>query len=327
MNYQIGKVLGSSVLAGLLLASAAQADATLVVAGAEAPGSLLERMGQRFATLVEQKSDGHIKANFIPGQSLGSGQQVMEQHQAGSVDVEFSRPDWFTSNVSDFQVMSWGFTFRNKEHLQKFLKSDLFDGMVQEAVDKMGVRILGAVADQPRVLFTRHKVTSVEDIQGLKMRVPGIKAYIKLWETLGAVPTQVAWAEAFLALKTGNVEGAEADFSGAYSQRFHIAAPYILLTDHVWSAADLSINEAKWESLSDEDKKAVQAAADQALAWMSEEADKDAEATMNKMIEEGATVTPVDNAPFAEKARSGALEMENEGLWSKGLWQKIRDIK
>ena len=270
-------------------------------------------MGQKFATLVQEKSGGDIKVNFITGQSLGSGQQVMEQHQAGSVDVFFSRPDWFTSNVNDFQVMSWGFTFRDKAHLETFLNSDLFGGLVQEAIDKMGVHILGAVADQPRVLFTRKMVKTVDDIQGMKMRVPGIKAYIKLWETLGAVPTQIAWAEAFLALKTGVVEGAEADFSGAYSQRFHVAAPYILLTNHLFSAADLSINEAKWQSLSDDEKKWVQEAADEALAWMGDEADKDAKATMDKMIAEGATVTPVDNEPFAEKARSGALEMEDEG--------------
>ena len=327
MRYFNMRPVAAGLLAVLLSATASMADTTLVVAGAEAPGALLERMGQKFATLVAKKSDGRVTANFIPGQSLGSGQQVMEAHQAGSVDVMFSRPDWFTSNVPDFQVMSWGFTFRDREHLQHFLDSDVFNGLVDEAVDKMGVRILSATADQPRVLFTRKPVKSLIDIAGMKMRVPGIKAYIELWKTLGTVPTQIAWAEAFLALKTGVVDGAEADFSGAYSQRFHIAAPNILLTDHVFSAADLSINEAKWQSLSDEDKKAIQAAADEAIAWMGSEAESDSRATMEKMVADGATVTPVDRKPFEEKSREGAIRMEKEGLWATGLWQKIRDVQ
>jgi TRAP-type C4-dicarboxylate transport system substrate-binding protein len=320
------KIAVVSLAAMLALGSAAQAATTIVVAGSDATGALLERMGRRFADLVEKKSGGQISPKFIAGQSLGSAQQVMEQHQAGSVDVFFSRPDWFTTNVKDFQVLTWGFTFRDREHLKKFLSSPIFDGLRQQAVDKMGVRILAAAADQPRILYSRSAIKGVEDLKGLKMRVPGIKAYLELWSELGTVPTQIAWAEAFLALQTGGVSAAEADASGAYSQKFHIAAPFITRTNHLISAATLSINEAKWKSLSDKDKAVVQEAAQEALAWMSEEALKDSEVTLAKMAKEGATVIDVKNEPFAEKASAGVKRMEAEGLWSAGLWQRIRDL-
>lgn len=319
--------LGAVALAATLaLGSVARAETTLIVAGSEATGSLLERMGQKFTELVTEKSNGSVKVNLILGQSLGSAQQVMEQHQAGSVDMMFSRPDWFTTNVTDFQVLSWGFTFRDRAHLTNFLSSPIFDELAQQAIDKMGVRILTAAADQPRIVYSRTPIESVDDLQGLKMRVPGIKAYLELWAAEGAIPTQIAWAEAFLALQTGGVDAAEADASGAFSQKFHIAAPYITRTDHLVSAATLSINEAKWQSISPEDQAFIQAAADEALAWMSEEALKDSEATLAAMVAEGATLIEVDNEPFAEKARAGVEKMEAEGLWAPGLWQRIRDL-
>lgn len=305
---------------------AARADTSLLVAGSEATGALLERMGKKFAELVTEKSDGGVKVNLILGQSLGSAQQVMEQHQAGSVDVMFSRPDWFTSNVPDFQVLSWGFTFRDRDHLQKFLDSEIFEELRQQAIDKMGVRILAAAADQPRILYSREPVNSVDDVVDLKMRVPGIRAYLEMWKTLDAVTTQIAWAEAFLALQTGTVDAAEADASGAYSQKFHVAAPNITMTNHIISAATLSINEGKWESLSPEDQAVIQEAADEALAWMSAEAKKDAEATLAKMVEEGATIIEVENAPFADKVQSGVAAMEAEGVWSEGLWERIHGL-
>lgn len=319
--------IGALALATTLaMGSVARAETTLIVAGSEATGSLLERMAQKFTDLVTEKSAGAVKVNLILGQSLGNAQQVMEQHQAGSVDMMFSRPDWFTTNVPDFQVLTWGFTFRDRDHLTNFLGSPIFDELTDEAVDKMGVRILAAAADQPRIVYSRNQIDGVEDIQGLKMRVPGIKAYLALWEELGAVPTQIAWAEAFLALQTGGVDAAEADASGAYSQKFHVAAPYIARTNHLISAATLSINEAKWETIPAEDQAFIQEAADEALAWMSEEALKDSEATLAKMVEEGATVTDVENAEFSDKASAGVEKMEAEGLWSAGLWQRIRDL-
>ena len=321
--FGLAALFAAAIFAAL---SSASAQTKLVVAGSEATGSLLDRMAVKFEELLNEKSAGAMDINLIRGQSLGNATQVMEQHQAGSVDVMYSRPDWFTANVTDFNVLSWGFTFRDREHMQTFLDSDIFAVLAQQAIDKMGVRILAAAVDQPRILYTREPVNSVADIQGIKMRVPGIKAYLKLWETLGTVPTQVAWAEAFLALNTGVVDGAEADASGAYSQKFHIAAPNITLTNHLMSSAEISVNEARWNSLSAEEQDWLQSAAKGALAWMSQEAERDSKAILAKMVVEGATVSEIDNAPFSEKARSGALEQEAEGLWQQGLWQRIRDL-
>jgi TRAP-type C4-dicarboxylate transport system substrate-binding protein len=41
------------------------------------------------------------------------------------------------------------------------------------------------------------------------MRVPEIKTYLTLWETLGTRPSRLAWGEIYLGLKTGVVEAAE----------------------------------------------------------------------------------------------------------------------
>ena len=319
-------VIGALTALSTMLVAPAFAETKLVVAGSEAVDSLLDRMAVKFAETLEANGGDAFDVNLIRGQSLGNAQQVMEQHQAGSVDVMYSRPDWLTSNVPDFQVMSWGFTFRDRAHMSAFLSSDIFAEMSQKAVDAMGVRVLSAAVDQPRILYTREPVSSVADIQGIKMRVPGIKAYQRLWDTVGTVPTSVAWAEAFLALKTGVVDGAEADASGAYSQKFHVAAPNITLTNHLMSALHISVNEAKWNSLSADEQTVLQAAAVEAVSWASETAKSESQAVLDKMVAEGATVAEIDNAPFAAKAGEAVPAIESEGLWSAGLWQRIRDI-
>ena len=308
----------------MLLGSPVFAGTQIVVAGSEAVDSLIDRMSVKFASILEAKG-GDFDVNLIRGQSLGNAQQVMEQPQAGSVDVMYSRPDWFTSNVPDFQVMSWGFTFSGRDHMTTFLNSKVFEGMSQKVINNMGVRVLAAGVDQPRILYTREPVGSLNDVQGIKMRVPGIKAYVKLWETVGTIPTSVAWSEAFLALQTGVVDGAEADASGAYSQKFHVAAPNITMTNHIMSALHISVNEAKWNSLSSDQKAILKAAAEEAVAWASETAKSDSQGVLDKMVSEGATIAEIDSSPFSEKAGQAVAGMESEGLWSAGLWQTIRD--
>ena len=320
-------IFGAIAALFAMLAPPAIAETKLVVAGSEAVDSLLDRMAIKFAETLEANGGDAFDVNLIRGQSLGNAQQVMEQHQAGSVDVMYSRPDWLTSNIPDFQVMSWGFTFRDRDHMTAFLNSDTFAEMAQKAVDAMGVRVLSAAVDQPRILYTREPISSVDDIQGIKMRVPGIKAYLRLWETVGTVPTQVAWAEAFLALKTGAVDGAEADASGAYSQKFHVAAPNITLTNHLMSALHISVNEEKWNSLTADEQAILRAAAVEAVSWASETAKSESQAVLDQMVAEGATVSEIDNAPFSAKAGEAVPDMEAEGLWSPGLWQRIRDIQ
>ena len=319
-------MIGVIAAVSTLLAVPALAQTKLVVAGSEAVDSLLDRMSVKFEEILTANGGDLFDVNLIRGQSLGNATQVMEQHQAGSVDVMYSRPDWFTANVADFQVLSWGFTFRDRDHMQSFLESEIFAGMNQQVIDTMGVRILHAAVDQPRILYTREPVNSVDDVQGIKMRVPGIKAYLKLWETIGTEPTQVAWAEAFLALKTGVVDGAEADASGAYSQKFHLAAPNITLTNHLMSSAHISVNEETWNSLTAEQQEILKAAAVEAVEWMSATAEGDSQSVLDTMVSEGAIVSEIDNGPFSERARAGVAEMEAEGLWSSGLWQRIRDL-
>ena len=126
-------VFGALTALSTLLVAPALAETKLVVAGSEAVDSLLDRMSVKFAETLQANGGDAFDVNLIRGQSLGNAQQVMEQHQAGSVDVMYSRPDWLTSNVPDFQVMSWGFTFRDRDHMSAFLTSDIFAEMSQKA--------------------------------------------------------------------------------------------------------------------------------------------------------------------------------------------------
>ena len=296
----------------------------LVIASSNAPDSLMSRMGERLEENINKT--GVLKANFIKGQALGDMQQVMEQHMQGSVDIAFDRPLWFAPFVSDFQVLSWGFTFRDREHLKNFYSSSIYDEMKEKVNKKMGITVIHSVPDQSRVTFSLKPIKSIEDIKNMKMRVPRVETFIELWKTLGAMPTQIAWSEAFTSLRTGVVDAAESDVAGAWSQKFHQAAKYVTLTNHVMMGMFVSVNNDRLESLTDEQKEALYGATIEALEWASAESKATVKKVLDDMENTGAVISTIDTTEFQIKSKVGVEKMEKNGVWPEGLWESIQKI-
>ena len=324
------KSLASGVLLALsllLVPATASAQKTLTLGGSDSIGSLLDRQNALFTRLVNERAAGKLRINFIQGEQLGNDQQVIEQMIGGSVHIYGDVLDWYANWVKDFAIMGWGFTFRDAAHLQKFTESAPYQKLADELRAKQGIRILAASATQPRVMFANKPITKLEDIAGIKMRVPEIKVYVQLWETLGARPSRLAWAEVFLGLKNGVVDAAEGPVSAAFAAKFHEAAKHVIRTDHIYSSAHITINEKAFQDLSPELQQILVAAAKEAVTWTRDQSAKDTEDALAKMAAAGATLHKVDVSAIQGRSQAAVADMEAEGAWSKGLWAAIQEIR
>ena len=322
------RIFGAALGLGLLVAtSAVQAQQTLILGGSDAVGSIIDRANAMFAKLVNERSGGKLRVNFIQGEQLGNDMQVIEQMMRGSVHLYGDVLDWYANWVKDLSVLAWGFTFRDMDHMAKFLESDAYRAYEEELRNKQGIRVLAKAPAQPRVLFAKKPIGSAADMADVKMRVPEIRTYLLLWQTLGTKPSRVAWGEVFLGLKTGVIDAAEGPVLSAYAAKIHQAAPFVARTEHVIAAQQISINEKTFQGLSPDLQKVLTDAAGEAIAWARKQSGEEIEAIYGKMAGEGATVVTVDKASFAQKALSGVETMEKEGVWSPGLYAKIQAIK
>lgn len=323
----------SKVTASLPLAAAGFAVAltgsvsaeTLVVTATDPVGSLKDRMCERFVNTVNEKSDDSLDLNFVRGEALGAANSVMEQQISGSVGIFCNELVWFADYVPDIQILGWGFTFRDGDHMAKFFESDLFKPLADRAISQ-GARILAAQPTQPRMMFTREPIKSIDDVQDIKMRVPQLKSYLELWKALGTRPTQVAWAEVYLGLSTGVVVAAEGPPTDAMGQKFHEVATNITRTDHLFSTVMISINEAAFQALSDDMKKLVSDTAKEATLWARGVAEAEVSTMLDDATKSGATVAEIDKGPFQERSRDAVERMEADGLWRKDLWADIQKL-
>lgn len=281
-----------------------------------------------FADEVHAKTEGEVDIQVFPGGQLGSGEKAIQQMRAGVLDLVVESLSNFGNFEPDYNVVSWGFTFRDNAHYQAFLASELASTMEDTLYDEAGIKMLASNwAKLPRVVVSTKPVHTPEDLAGLKFRVPGIPSYIKTWQTLGANPTQVPWADSFQALKTGITDAMEAPYDSVLSQKFHLAAPNVSLTNHVYDSVTVSMNKMRWGQLDAEEQAIVLEAAAAAATYSQELVDAAAATVAEQLEADGATILEVDRSVFAEKLRTAAHDQEAEGLWGAGLYDAIQDIQ
>jgi tripartite ATP-independent transporter DctP family solute receptor len=295
--------------------------------GSDSIGSLLDRQNRLFIDLVEKKSDGRIKIKFFPADQLGGDIAQIEQMVANSIQLYGDVLVWYANWVKDFSIFGWGFTFRDNDHLQKFIDSPICQEMCEEFRKRFGLRILAAVPTQPRILFSKKPVFGIEDIQGIKMRVPEIETYLRVWGALGTRPTRVTWAEVYLALRQGVIDACEGPVSAAYAAKFHEPAPYVTRTDHLISTAHVTMNDRAFQGLPEDLQRVLIEAAEETVKFSRDEGERLTNEVMKKMVAEGARIIWTDTNPFRKRLDAAVKKMEEKGLWSKGLYEKVQQIK
>ena len=108
----------------------------------------------------------------------------------------------------------------------------------------------------------RKEIKTLDDLKGLKMRIPGIGGQI--WAKLGAVPQQIAGGEIYPSLERGAIDGAE--WVGPYDDEklgFYKVAPFYYYPGF-WEAGtqiSLIIGKQHWDALPASYKMAVETAA------------------------------------------------------------------
>ncbi|WP_246301507.1 TRAP transporter substrate-binding protein [Mycoplana rhizolycopersici] len=323
------KILGRglvSAIALLAMVGTASAEVAAVFGGADPLEGVYDRQNQHFVDLVNERGAGQIKLDFIRGEQLGNDVQVIEQVMSGAVQFYGDDFSFYSNWVPELNIVSWGFLFRDNAHVQAFIESNTYKNAIEKLRTEQGIRVLAAAPGQIRVMVSTRPIKGVEDLAGLKMRVPEIRTYLALWETLGTAPARVAWGETFLGLSTGVVEGAEGGISSIYGAKFHEAAKNVTRTDHVRIIANIAVNDAWFQSQSPEIQELLTEAAQDAVNWQMETVTAEQAATLDKMAADGAVVTEIDVAPLRERSEVAVEKLEADGFWPKGLWAEIQAL-
>ena len=113
---------------------------------------------------------------------------------------------------------------------------------------------------------SKHPITKVDDMKGLKMRTPPDSVLVDIMQSLGAEAQQIKFAELYVALQQGVVDGQENPLMNIYASKLYEVQKHLALTSHQFQMTPLLMSKRSWDRLSEADRKAVQEAAAEATA-------------------------------------------------------------
>jgi tripartite ATP-independent transporter DctP family solute receptor len=306
------KHLGLVALAVLVVAAlalpdgrpATAADRTLRFGHIWPPEGGWGGAAQRFADLVGQRTGGKIAIKVFPSSQLGNERELEEGLQIGNVDFTFGGPGVLTNFDPAIGIFDMPFMFRDYAHANRVMDGPIGQQVWDSLRGKAGIRVLGSGAQGFRYILTRTRpVKAIDDLKGLKIRVPEAETFLRTFRLLGANPVGVPWGETYLAVQNGVVDGLEGVPDVILNQKMFEVGKYIAKTGHIMATLQLLMSEKTYQGLTPDVRKVIDETGLE--VWQAQRAAAQAgnEKAEAELATKGLQLAAVDIKPFQAAVR------------------------
>ncbi len=114
-----------------------------------------------------------------------------------------------------------------------------------------------------RDFYSKKEIHGIADLKGLKIRVQATPTEDTLFTAYGAQVVHMPFGEVYTSLQTGVVDAAENGINVYLSNKHYEVAPVMSLSEHEANDNCIWVSDKTWNSFNDDEKKWVQAAADE----------------------------------------------------------------
>jgi TRAP-type transport system periplasmic protein len=264
------KIIGGWVVAAALLATSASAqDAKHYrFAHDQQLNSGYSVAYDILSAKLKELSKGTMLVDQYPGAQLGQEPQILQLVKAGDIDFAIVSSANTSTISPQAGVMSLHFLFANEDHIVKALGDPKVYAAIRDMIDQttQGIHVIGLGTQGFRYIYGKKEVHKIDDIKNAKVRVQATATEDATFGAYGAQTVHMPFGSVYTSLQTGVVEFAENGFNVYLINKHYEVAPVINVTEHEANNAILYISDKLWQSLSDEQKKWVQAAADDVSA-------------------------------------------------------------
>ena len=257
----------------------------------------------KFKEELEKRSNGEITLKIYPNSTLGGDRDLVEGMQMGTVD--FGLVAGVLGNFEkSIGLLELPYLFNSQEEFNKVIHGPIGEEIAGRMVKKSGIRILNWWDRGPRQTTSNRPINKLEDLKGLKIRLPEIPAMVNSWRAMGANPTPMAWSEVYTGLQQNVIEAQENPIPFIYGGRINEVQKYIAMTDHKYEYVTIAMSEMRWKKLNDKQRQIIVEAANAATAYENQLVLDKTNELLAEMQAKGLQVTHPDKKELAAAARS-----------------------
>lgn len=300
----------TTLIAVLAMTTAYAADyqkMTIRAATANPDGSLHTTAINKFKEIIEKDSNGKITVQTFYGGSMGDEQANVRQLRSQEIHLAVLAVGNLTPFAPQANIFYLPYMFPQIDNAYQLFGNDAFTGKIADkVVEQSGTRPLSWLIGGYRHLTNSKKpITKIDDLQGLKIRVPPVQVQLESFKSWGIEPHPLAWSETFNALQQGVIDGQENPHTVNRDQKFWEVQKYITELHYMLWVGPMLVSEAWYKDLDADTKALVNKAAKEAAAAEWKWAAEQDEVAKNQCLEKGMKLDALTDEPvWQEKARA-----------------------
>ncbi|MDO4698149.1 MAG: sialic acid TRAP transporter substrate-binding protein SiaP [Pasteurellaceae bacterium] len=310
-------------------ASVFAADYDLKFGMVAGPASNEYKAVEFFAKEVKEKSNGKIDIAIFPSAQLGDDRVMTKQLKDGALDFTLGESARFQIYFPEAEVFALPYMISDFDMAKKALFETKFGQGLLTKIDKeLGMTVLADAYNGTRQTTSNRAINTIEDMKGLKLRVPNAATNLAYAKYVGAAPTPMAFSEVYLALQTNSVDGQENPLPTIQAQKFYEVQKYLALTNHILNDQLYLASNQTMEELPADLQKVVKDAAEKAAEYHTKLFVDGENSLVEFFKSQGVTVTKPDLKAFKEALKPYYDEyLKKNGEVGKQAVEEISNLK
>lgn len=289
------------------------------------PEDVVDHSANHFAELVAEKSNDTMEIQIFPSQQLGNETTMLEQMAIGEQDMGIIVAGAMETALPEMGVFSHIYAFRDIEHAENVMWGEIGKELNEKLLEEKNIRVI-----HPYWYYGTNHITAnapvenADDLKQLKIRVPEVPIYKAGLDAMGANATPIDFNELYTALSTGVVDGQENAPATIKSAALHEVQDYLILTSHMRTHFLVTMSEAIFEELTEEQQNILLEAAKEAGELHNENQIQAEEDAIEELVELGMEIIEPDTSEFEKAAEE--LSKEYEDVWG-DLYMRIQEVQ
>ena len=168
-----------------------------------------------------------MEVQIYPASQLGGEERAFQDVQQGVIQIASLASNNAAVFAPSLYVIDLPYLFRTNQEGWAILDK-YWDELNAKTIKESGNRIIGWLdLGYRHVCNSKRPIRTIEDLKGLKIRVPNNPVMINTFRAWGCEPTPLAWDETFNALQQKVVDGQENSYVVFASNKFEEVQKYM----------------------------------------------------------------------------------------------------
>jgi TRAP-type transport system periplasmic protein len=303
---------------------------------AHEPYDLFLRAAEKFSQEVNQKTNGAFEIEILGiqeyaekynnGVAVDNRTGLLDLLENGSIQLSQMYTTTLGQRSQDMFVLDLPFLFEGHDHAARVLDGEigqqLFDTLSKESkIQGLAFTYSGGF----RIVPSAEPIGKLEDLAGMRVRVPASPVARDTFEAIGAIPVEMPIEALSQGLAEKSVDAGESTYPRIYSMNQAQHSKSIAHTEHSLFLTSLIMNKDLWDSFDAETQQIFNQAALAAAQVERQESIQDIAKTQARAESDGITVTRLSERDTAEfKAATADLHDKYDGIFTKGLIGRIK---